>query len=436
MARNLRVRFKKTVSTRLYTIPGQKWTIMAQTAFLDRASSSLAAHSRPAAATAERFEVLDSWRGICALLVALFHFPATGFISQSAFIGSSYLFVDFFFVLSGFVITSSYANRLNDAADARRFALVRFGRIYPLHLFMLAAFVAFEALRLLLPQLRGNGAEPFTGGFGLDSLLANLLLLQGVGFTGQLTWNAPSWSISAEFFAYLLFAAAILVAARRAWIFFVAVALVAPLFLLAFSPTNMDVSWDFGFIRCLYGFSLGALLSWFQHDSITAARRSIRADGSLTGPLVWTLIECATIVGIFAFVSLAGQNTAGIAAPFVFVAALYVFAHEGGAVSMALRSRALLLLGALSYSIYMVHVFVQARMFNLAGLLDRKLGGALLGDIGFHGDIVSGFGPGSAAIGLIATALMVVLTLAAAYCTYRLVEMPTLAWFRRLSKRI
>ncbi|TIT90641.1 MAG: acyltransferase, partial [Mesorhizobium sp.] len=44
----------------------------------------------------ERFLVLDSWRGICALLVALFHFPTTSTISQSAFVGGSYLFVDFF----------------------------------------------------------------------------------------------------------------------------------------------------------------------------------------------------------------------------------------------------------------------------------------------------------------------------------------------------
>jgi len=406
---------------------------MAQTAFLDRTSSSPAS---PSAATAERFEVLDSWRGICALLVALFHFPATGFISQSAFISASYLFVDFFFVLSGFVITSSYANRLSDADGLKRFALVRFGRIYPLHLFLLAAFAAFEALRLLVPQLRGNGAEPFTGGFGLDNLLANVLLLHGVGFTDQLTWNAPSWSISAEFFAYLLFAVAIFATGRRVWVFFVAVPVVAALFLLAFSTSNMDVSWDFGFIRCLYGFSLGALLSWFQHDSITVARRSIRADGSSVGWAAWTAIELAAILAIVAFVSVAGRGAMGIAAPFVFVVALYIFAHEGGAASMALRSRALLLLGALSYSIYMVHVFVQARMFDLAGLLDRRLGGGLLGEIGFHGDVASGFGPDNAALGLAATALMVVLTLVAAYFTYRVVEMPALTWFRRLAKKI
>ncbi|TIW91548.1 MAG: acyltransferase, partial [Mesorhizobium sp.] len=139
---------------------------MTQTAFLNPTRAVASTHSGTIAG--ERFLVLDSWRGICALLVALFHFPTGSTISQSAFIGSSYLFVDFFFVLSGFVIASSYGNRLSQPQQVARFALVRFGRIYPLHLLMLAAFAGFELLRLMLPQLHGTGAAPFTGGFDLD----------------------------------------------------------------------------------------------------------------------------------------------------------------------------------------------------------------------------------------------------------------------------
>ncbi|RVA95930.1 acyltransferase, partial [Mesorhizobium sp. M7A.F.Ca.CA.004.02.1.1] len=108
---------------------------MTQTAFLN--PTRAAASTRTGTVAGERFLVLDSWRGICALLVALFHFPTGSTISQSAFIGSSYLFVDFFFVLSGFVIASSYGDRLNQPEQVARFALVRFGRIYPLHLLML-----------------------------------------------------------------------------------------------------------------------------------------------------------------------------------------------------------------------------------------------------------------------------------------------------------
>ncbi|RUT90740.1 MULTISPECIES: acyltransferase [unclassified Mesorhizobium] len=402
---------------------------MTQTAFLN--PTRVVASARTGTVAGERFLVLDSWRGICALLVALFHFPTASTISQSAFIGSSYLFVDFFFVLSGFVIASSYGDRLNQPEQVARFALVRFGRIYPLHLLMLAAFAGFELLRLMLPQLHGTGAAPFSGGFDLGSLLANLLLLQGVGFEDQLTWNAPSWSISAEFFAYLLFAGVVFVAGARAWIWFVAAAVTAPLFLLGFSTHHMDVSFDFGFIRCLYGFSLGALLAWFQHDSIAGARQALVRSGPR---MDWTLAEIVMVTVIVLFVSLAGGNDFGIAAPLVFALALFLFAHEGGWISALLRTPFMLRLGALSYSIYMVHIFVQARMINVAGLVERKLGLGLMGDFMLRGQPATGFGAGWT--GALAIVVMLAATIAASWITWRFVEMPAMAWFRRLSKRI
>ncbi|TPI34037.1 acyltransferase [Mesorhizobium sp. B3-2-1] len=402
---------------------------MTQTAFLNPSDAVVSTHAGTIAG--DRFQVLDSWRGICALLVALFHFPTASAISQSSFVGSAYLFVDFFFVLSGFVIASSYANRLGRPEEVARFALVRFGRIYPLHLVMLAALAAFELLRLVLPQLHGTGAAPFTGGFDFRSLAANLLLLQGVGFEDRLTWNAPSWSISAEFFAYLLFAGVVFIAGARAWIWFVAAALTAPLFLLGFSMRHMDVSYDFGFIRCLYGFSLGALLAWFQHDSIAGARQVLLANGPR---MSWTLAEIVMVAVIGLFVSLAGDNDAGIAAPLVFALALFLFAHEGGWISALLRTPFMLTLGALSYSIYMVHIFVQVRLINVAGLVERKLGLGLIGDIVLRGDPATGFGAGWT--GTVAIVVMLAATIAVSWATWRLVEMPAMAWFRRLSKRI
>ncbi|CAN7542836.1 acyltransferase [Mesorhizobium amorphae] len=404
---------------------------MTQAALLNLAPAPAA--TRAGTKAGERFLVLDSWRGVCALLVALFHFPTSSMISQSAFVGGSYLFVDFFFVLSGFVIASSYADRLNEPDEVARFALVRFGRVYPLHLVMLLAFAAFEMLRLLLPQLHGTGAAPFTGGFDVKSLVTNLFLLQGMGLEDHLSWNAPSWSISAEFFTYLMFAGVVFVAGRRAWIWFVAAALTAPLFLLAFSNRHMDVSFDFGFIRCLYGFSLGALLAWFHHDSIAEARQSL-AGGRAR--MAWTLAEVMMIAVIGLFVSLAGSNDAGIAAPFVFALALFLFAHEGGLVSALLRSRPMLALGAFSYSIYMVHIFVQARMINVAGLVERKLGLGLVGDITLRGEAATGFGAASPWFGFAAILAMLVAVVVASWVSWRFVEMPALAWFRRLAKRI
>lgn len=384
------------------------------------------------AADETHFAVLDSWRGICALLVALFHFPAANALSQSRFIASSYLFVDFFFVLSGFVIASSYATRLRTGGDARRFAIIRFGRIYPLHLVVLLAFVGFEALRLFLPQLRGTGPAPFTDGYDVPSLINNLALLQGVGFEDRLTWNAPSWSISAEFFTYLLFAAVMIAARARAWMVFVAVAAVAPVLLVALDVPSMDLAAHLGFLRCLYGFSVGALLAWcLREDILTDRKNGLTARER---PL-WTAAEVTMLAAIVIFVSESGAGRESIAAPLVFAAAIYLFAHEGGWISLILRSKPFLLLGAMSYSIYMVHIFIQARLYNVVALVDRKLELGLVGDITHHGHAASGFGPGSPVIAVIAVVAMLALTLGAAWLTWRFVEMPALAWFRTIANR-
>src|SRR2546430_1942703 len=115
----------------------------------------------------ERFGVLDSWRGIAACLVALFHLDAYSHLDGVPFLRTSWLFVDFFFVLSGFVIAANYQQRLLDGFGVGRFLLLRLGRLYPLHFTMLALFVGVELLRalhrILVPALSfTNSVVPFT----------------------------------------------------------------------------------------------------------------------------------------------------------------------------------------------------------------------------------------------------------------------------------
>jgi peptidoglycan/LPS O-acetylase OafA/YrhL len=88
-----------------------------------------------------RFVVLDSWRGIAALLVVLFHGRYQSHIYAVPLIRHGWLAVDFFFVLSGFVISYAYGRRIATGRDLGVFLIRRTGRIWPLHVFMLAAFV-------------------------------------------------------------------------------------------------------------------------------------------------------------------------------------------------------------------------------------------------------------------------------------------------------
>src|SRR5690348_368784 len=107
-----------------------------------------------------RFVALDSWRGICAVLVVLFHFTSVlpSALDGSMFIRNSYLFVDFFFVLSGFVLCHGYRGRIAGTHDAWRFALRRFARVWPLHAVVLACFVAAIAVVGRYPHQIGRAS--------------------------------------------------------------------------------------------------------------------------------------------------------------------------------------------------------------------------------------------------------------------------------------
>src|ERR1700731_3903652 len=126
-----------------------------------------------------RFGVLDSWRGVAALLVALFHLNVYSAIYPLDFVRNGYLFVDFFFVLSGFVITYSYADRLKTLEDLGSFAIRRFGRLWPLHAVVLLAFVAAESAKGVMAA-RGASfyLPPFTGTNALSTIPMNLVFGQ------------------------------------------------------------------------------------------------------------------------------------------------------------------------------------------------------------------------------------------------------------------
>jgi peptidoglycan/LPS O-acetylase OafA/YrhL len=372
--------------------------------------------------SAQRFEALDSWRGVCALLVALFHFPLAGPIGESAFVRGSFLFVDFFFVLSGFVIAHACSQRVHTGQGLAQFMVTRFGRLFPLHAFMLAAFVGFEVLRLAVPQLTG-GEPAFSGAFSLDTLPANFALLHGLGIHDHLSWNAPSWSISTELFAYVFFGLAVLALGKKSLGVFALAAVAGPLILFKYSPDFMDATYDLGLIRCLYGFSAGVLTHALLAGKID------RGPETREALWTWTLAELTVIGAVILFVATMALNAGGLIAPPLFAFAVALFAHEGGYVSRLMKTKPLLLLGALSYSIYMTHIFVQSRMMNAAKILDRSVAEGILTES-------SDGAAFSQAAAMPAIIMMAGLTVLASYVTFRLVEAPGRDFFKRLAARI
>jgi peptidoglycan/LPS O-acetylase OafA/YrhL len=372
---------------------------------------------------AGRFEALDGWRGVCACLVVLFHFHGYSPIQTSPLVRNSYLFVDFFFVLSGFVIAWNYASRLGSWPEVRRFLVLRVGRVYPLHVFMLFLFLAYETAKLLNGMGQATPPSTFSGETQPGAVLSNLFLVQSLHVHDSLTWNGPSWSISTEVWTYVIFALVSVTLGIRMWML-AAAAIVPPLALLYLSGTGMDVTFDWGLLRCVFGFALG-LVCYHLHK-----RRPL--DVATAGPVAATLVEASVVAAVVAFVSAVDKTAWSLLAPFVFAVAVLVFASEGGAVSRVFRTAPLRWLGKLSYSIYLTHFFfvlifpiVVKRIVQQDLWTPMPIGG---------GQYVLAYGRNDVE-GTLFYAAVIAITLAFSAFTYRWVETPGRDWSRRLAGR-
>ena len=369
-------------------------------------------------AGSSRFEALDAWRGICAILIVVFHFiamlpsPLTG----ASFIRNAYLFVDFFFVLSGFVLCHGYRGKISGVADLWRFAVRRFGRVWPLHAVVLTTFVA----AVLFINARQHPHDLALTWDATDyagrALLPQYLLLNAMGLQGN-SWNGPAWSIGAEFYTYLLFALLLLLFAARQLISACAVLVLAALaFIFWNAPDLMNTTWDYGFVRCLAGF-FGGVIAYHVYER-RKRQPILRA----------TMRETVVVALVAGFVVWAGEgpdsvSALSLAAPLVFGVAVIVFAGEGGLLSLLLRARPFQALGRYSYSIYMIH---------------QPLLVMLCYGIWSNGYTTKAFGSaqpwsGSSTLVLVDFVLAVILIAAA---SYRFVEVPARDCFNRLAETV
>ncbi len=290
------------------------------------------------------------------MLVAAHHLEARGFVYWQPLVRNAWLFVDFFFVLSGFVIAHAYGEKLSHGEQAKAFVIRRLGRLWPLHAAVLAALIAIEFSFLLISHSHplAGAREAFTADRSWYAVLTNVFLVQSLGIHDYDTWNGPSWSISTEFFTYLIFAAVCAAApGRRArTVICVLLAIGAVAMLAQFSQYGMRETFHWGIARCVYGFFFGTL-------TYEAWRRG--AVDRVAG----TVAEIAAVLLVIAFVVFVPGHAAleFLATP-LFCLAVLVFAGGSGLVSRALTTPPGAALGRWSYSIYMVHTLGVVVLFS------------------------------------------------------------------------
>lgn len=291
---------------------------------------------------------LQSLRGIFAIMIFLHHFPYNG---GSLFKAGGSCGVEFFLMLSGFVMCAGYEKRLLDNKFRYGdFILKRLIRVYPLHILCLLGFLVIHTFAL-------------NEKLGL-SLIPNILLLQSwfplqsVYFSG----NAVSWCLSDLMFFYAVFPFLV------RWIYSNKIRIgyfVIPLLIVYFVIVSIiPAKWlHFGLyifpLTRLIDFFIGILL-WQYYKTINVGE--FIAKISHLSFTVKTLIELLPIailsIMIIAYPDISERYAYCFYWWFPMMAiilVLTVFNKMGGGISLILNNKWLVMFGNVSFSFYMIH---------------------------------------------------------------------------------
>lgn len=150
----------------------------------------------------EKFEALDGLRGLAALAVVLLHRRA--WFGGDTFFGHAHLAVDFFFMLSGFVIAHAYGDRVREKGSFLPFVRDRIIRLHPMILLGAALGIVVMVAEIYTGRTEWPPYPLLTFAFGFVPLPA-------IWAKHPFPVDPPTWSIFWELIANLLFA---LIAAR------------------------------------------------------------------------------------------------------------------------------------------------------------------------------------------------------------------------------
>lgn len=285
-----------------------------------------------------KIEELESIRGLAAFLVVFYHLPKWNPILDIGLINNGYLMVHLFFVLSGFVIFNAYAEKITSQRDLLRFQFLRFGRLYPVHLLFLFVFLGIEITKYIAStklDISNPNSIPFEIN-NFSAFVKNIFLISSVLPNQSFTYNQPAWSISVEFYTYLVFAACILLMKKSNVIFFTVLSFISLLMLVTKNTFGFETM-----LLCFGGFFIGCLTA-----KITKGIKKKL-------PNFYSVIAFFTIISFLQFKTTKDFDLLIYLLTAALIATLVL--SKNGTLKTILRFRFLTWLGAISYSVYMSH---------------------------------------------------------------------------------
>jgi len=328
-------------------------------------------------------------RAFPPLILVMYHFCEghgyRNFWPMDYVVARGYVWVEFFFALSGFVLTYAYGPRLAQVFTAGgygNFLKSRLIRLYPLHLFMLLAILATAIVTRQLATM-GHYVSifdlPYHSFIDAKAFVLNLLLVQAWHTEPHLTWNGAAWFVSVEWALCLMFPLFLWLSNGRVWR--------APLLIIAgfvslwalasYFRHGLDITFDGGVLRGMADFAIGVGLcmlyrEWKPRDQLPEAAHSV-IQLMLLGALFYTLYNngwAHNIRDLWVLVPL--------------MALLLALAFDRGILARLLQMRLPQLLGEWSYAIYIGQTFfllwirvVEQRLYpsNDTPMLGTTFGG-------------------------------------------------------------
>lgn len=365
-------------------------------------------------------KALTGLRIVAAVWVVLFHFrpmladASPDFLDALApVLNCGAQGVDLFFILSGFVLAWNYLDRMGRTWSARataHFLWLRLARVWPVYLVTLH----LAALWVIFTLHVGHVPSPDVADFTATSYLRQVLMVQlwfQPFFDGS-SWDGPAWSISAEWLAYVLFGALVLVifrmthATRARSLMVLACAATLPPIVLLLVSGQFYTPWSW-LPRIVTQFTAGAL-------ACAAVRRLRLTDRARRGAGYLSLLIAVAMVGALYWFDthpISGVTDSGGVVDVLFVPLVSTLAVGVGSLPRLLSTRLLVYGGKISFCLYMVHELVHTAWGWAVEQFELTLG-----DFPWKYNVV----------GLLAIAV------GAAALLYHVVEEPGRRWMRRM----
>jgi peptidoglycan/LPS O-acetylase OafA/YrhL len=366
---------------------------------------------------------LTPLRGIAALFIVIYHsnlmFAPILPSGYTQFLDSGWLWVDFFFVLSGFIMCYAYGKYFNERVNKtayKKYIGARFARVYPLH-FITTIWVFICSV--IIVHFTAHMSSFLSEIINPKALPACLLLIQSLHIYFTPPLNTPSWSLSTEWWVYMIFPFFVpfFIRLKTAGKIIITMLIVASFILLRYKigplsnpGPSINIMTDFGILRCLAGFFTGMLLFTFYEHRM--GFNFIKRD--------WFFM--LSFLGVIAAMHFGIMDIIIVAFfPFILISAAY----NQTMVKRFLDTRVLQRLGDWSFSIYMVHVPIIFTFFTIKIIQDHKL---------IDDTVKAAPQKPNYIAGVVMCIALVTLTLILAAIFYRFIEIPARNYFNKTFK--